>query len=214
VGRVAPLSAAQRRALARLAREGLLDELYLAGGVAVATHVGHRRSIDLDLFSRHAKLDLVALQRRLGDLDAEVISLTDATLTVTLGGVPVDFVDYPYDLLVRLGAGPEGVRVASTRDLAAMKLAAIARRGIRRDFWDLYELLKRKAGNLTRALDDYRRKFGVSQVDTYQVLRALTWFEDAERDEVLPRGMTAALWAEIRAWFEAAVSTELMRRPA
>jgi hypothetical protein len=212
VGRVAPLSAAQRRTLAGLKHAGLLDDVYLAGGVAVATHVGHRRSIDLDLFSRRPALDLVALQDRMRSLDAEVVAMTDATLTVQLGGVPVDFVCYPYEPLVRLGVGPEGVRVASPRDLAAMKLAAIARRGIRRDFWDLYELLKRRPGNLRRALDDYRLKFGVSQVDTYQVLRALSWFEDAERDVIRPRGMSASRWREIREWFELAVASELKRR--
>ncbi len=46
------------------------------------------------------------------------------------------------------------------------------------------------------------RKYAVAETDTYHVLRAMTWFANAERDAALPRGMDAAKWRELKAWFE------------
>jgi hypothetical protein len=212
VGPVAPFTAAQARALARLSQAGVLDELYLAGGVAVAVHLGHRQSVDLDFFSRRSDLDLESLRIRLRSLHAATVGVTDATLSVRVGSVPVDFVRYPYKTLARLGRGPEGVQLASLRDLAVMKLAAIARRGVRRDFWDLFEILQHGSSGLNGVLVDYRRKFGVSEADVYHVIRALAWFDEAERDRVLPGGLTEAKWQQIRDWFERATATELARR--
>jgi hypothetical protein len=98
------------------------------------------------------------------------------------------------------------------RDLAVMKLAAIAKRGIRRDYWDLYEMLTQTKLTLRAVCDDYVRKFGVSESDLYHVLRALTWFEDAEADPTLPRGLNSAKWRHIRRWFEQHAARELLRR--
>jgi hypothetical protein len=61
VGRDSPLTTAQARALARLSEAHVLDDVYLAGGVAVAIHLRHRQSVDLDLFSRDPDLDFDAL---------------------------------------------------------------------------------------------------------------------------------------------------------
>ena len=84
-----------------------------------------------------------------------------------------------------------------------MKLAAIARRGIRRDFWDLYVLCQ---GTLTlaEALDAYLARFGKVASDGYHVVRALTYFDDAEREPVSPAGMTDRLWEKIKESFRRA----------
>ncbi len=212
MGVVPALTPAQSSALARLNQTGVLRDVYLAGGVAVALHLGHRQSIDLDLFTRKPTLDVDSILDRLRPIGAATIGFTDATLTVRVGRVPIDFVRYPYDAIGRFTKGPAGVQIASLRDLAAMKLSAIARRGIRRDFWDLHEILTRGGRTLHQALDDYRKKFGVSEADVYHVIRALSWFDEAERDKVMPRGLTAPRWKAIRTWFEDAASTELARR--
>lgn len=210
MGAVAPLSPAQRRALARLSGSGILDQLYLAGGVAVAFHLGHRRSNDLDFFSSTPELDLDVLRRRaIADLGATVVAQSDATLKVRVSGAVLDFVMYPYRPLARPAAGPDGVRIASLRDLAVMKLAAIARRGLRRDFWDLHEILTRTRSPLRNALRDYQKKFGTAEADLYHVVRALTWFEDADGDTAFPRGLTRAHWTEVKRWFEAEAAKTL-----
>ena len=99
------------------------------------------------------------------------------------------------------------IRLASVRDLAVMKLSAIATRGIRRDFWDLAVILQSKRVTLSSALDDYTRKFSVGEADRYHVVRALTWFADAERDRILPRGMTRPQWSALKEYFIRVVPT-------
>jgi hypothetical protein len=212
VGNAPPLTPAQSRALGRLSEAGILDDLYLAGGVGVALYFGHRQSVDLDFFSCTPNFDLERLRNQLRRVRASTIGVTDITLSVRVGPVPVDFVRYPYKTLARFSRGPEGVRLASLRDLAVMKLAAITRRGVRRDFWDLFEILDRGSIQLADAFADYRRKFGISEADIYHVIRALTWFEEAERDRVFPKGLTRIKWRQIRAWFEQAAASELARR--
>lgn len=78
-----------------------------------------------------------------------------------------------------------------------MKLSAIARRGLRRDFWDLCAILEAgiSLGSLGR---DYVRRFGVKESDLYHVARALTFFADAEKDPTLPAGMTEQGWEVIK----------------
>jgi len=211
------VSASQHRALAILSElRFVANDLYLAGGVGIAMHLGHRTSIDLDFFSRSAALDLDQVQTTITEsvkeVAVEVIGRSDATLHMRFGGADLDIVRYPYPLLVKPHKHEPGIYLAGLRDLAAMKLAAIATRGIRRDFWDLHAILTSGRGTLRRALDDYAHKFGVKQSDLYHTLRGLSWFEDAERDEILPRGLTAKHWSVIRAYFEAAARKEIERR--
>lgn len=203
MGRKSVLAAAQRRALARLSALPIAQQLYLAGGTAVALHLDHRRSLDLDFFSRGDNLDLERARREITDAGArvEVIAQSDATLHLRLEGADVDIVRYRYPLL-EPPSPIEGVTVAGLRDLAAMKLAAIAKRGLRRDFWDIHEMLTSQAVSPREVFDDYRTKFQTSEADTYHVLRALVWFEDAEGEPVMPRGLTARRWRRIRAYFE------------
>jgi len=213
LGDIAPVTPAQRSALAGLKRVGVLDWVYLAGGAAVAEHLRHRTSNDLHLFSRADDLDLEAVRRRVAALPGTtVIAQTDAALKLSVGGAMVDFVRYPYRPLGRFKPGPEGVRVAGLRDLAVMKLAAIARRGARRDYWDLHVILGHRRVTLRAACDDYVAKFGVSAADLCHVLRAVGWFEDAESEATFPRGLTKRGWAAIREHLQQEAAQELLRR--
>jgi hypothetical protein len=196
------LSEEQRRTLDRLRPPSQELGLYLAGGTAIAIHLGHRTSHDLDLFSRTPDLDLERVRSNLVELsNAEVTSISDATLALLVDGVPVDVVRYPYPLLNPTTPGPGTFPIASLEDLATMKLAATSRRGIRRDFWDLYEIFR--SGNLTLPdmLTSYSRRFGVKESDLYHVVRSLTFFDDAEADSLMPEGLTDEKWSEIKAWF-------------
>jgi hypothetical protein len=89
--------------------------------------------------------------------------------------------------------------VASERDIALMKLAAISGRGSRKDFVDLYLILR-----IGGTLNDYFRmlpeKYGASRINTYHILKSLTYFEDAEK-EPLPRMFVPFDWEECKAFF-------------
>jgi Nucleotidyl transferase AbiEii toxin, Type IV TA system len=204
MGNPTGLAKAQRRALDRLKGVPGIERFYLAGGSAIAIHLGHRRSLDLDLFSASADVDLQALVEAASAVlpDLAILTTTDAAVRLRVGDVPVDLVRYPYAPLDAPETGSEALPVAGLRDLAAMKLAAISRRGLRRDFWDLYAMTQ--AGvSLRDAADAYLVKFGVKEADLYHVLRSLTYFGDAEKDPEYPRGLSARRWAAIKAWFQA-----------
>lgn len=197
------LPEAQRRALGRLKSVPALAEFYLAGGTAVAVHLGHRISLDLDFFSVRpdVDLDLVRDSVRHAFSEASTVAQTDAAVQLLCDGTPIDFVRYPYPPLRAFERTSDGLAVAALLDLATMKLGAISRRGLRRDFWDLAEIVRRGGVSLEEACGAYRERYGVAEADLYHVLRALTWFEDAERDPVYPAGLTEAAWCELKELF-------------
>ena len=138
MGGATGLSQQQLHALDRIGKLPQAKPLHLVGGSAIAVHFGHRRSEELDILSLTPDVDLHAV---LASLARSVPSLvvrgeTDVTLKVAADGAIIDFVRYPYRPLEPPKPGPGGVLLASVRDLGAMKLSAIATRGIRRDFSD------------------------------------------------------------------------------
>jgi hypothetical protein len=180
-----------------------MADFYLAGGTAVAIHLGHRLSLDLDFFSVRPDVDLDAVRDsvRHAFAEASTVAQTDAAVQLLCDGAPIDLVRYPYPPVRAIERTSDGIAVASLLDLAAMKLGALSRRGLRRDFWDLAEIVRRGGVSLGEACQAYRDRYGVAEADLYHVLRALTWFEDAERDPVYPAGLTEAGWREIKAFF-------------
>jgi len=81
-----------------------------------------------------------------------------------------------------------------------MKLSAISHRGLRRDCWDLFEILQ--TGITLRGCGEaYVERFGVREADLYHVLKALTYFDDAEKDPALPSGLDELRWGQIKAFF-------------
>lgn len=197
------LPQAQRRALDRLKAVPPMAGFYLAGGSAVAVHLGHRISRDLDFFSLRPDVDLETVKEsvRLVFAGAETVAQTDTAVQLLCDGAPIDFVRYRYPPLCPVERTADGIAVAALLDLATMKLAALARRGLRRDFWDLREIVLRGGVSLEQACRAYRERYGVAEADLYHVLRSLTWFEDAERDPAYPAGLTESAWNEIKTFF-------------
>jgi hypothetical protein len=87
--------------------------------------------------------------------------------------------------------------MASLEDLVAMKLSAIGGRGAAKDFWDLDVMLEAGVcgGTLTGAFEMFCRKYPA--IDPSHVVRALTYFEDAN-SAPLPIGLDDRTWLEIQ----------------
>jgi hypothetical protein len=181
-----------------------LRTFYLAGGSAIAVHLGHRRSDDLDMFSRSADVDIASVEVAL----RHVPGIRMISVRAQIGDVPVDIVRYPYPLLEETIDGPLGVAVAGLLDLAVMKLATVASRGLKRDFWDLEVIATQGGITLARACEAYVDRFGKQRADLYHVIRALTYFDDAD-GEPSPRGLSARRWQAIRDFFEREAPTLL-----
>lgn len=152
---------------------------YLAGSTALALQIGHRTSIDFDFYSQK-KFSSSKLAKDIKKTfpNAEILFAEEDTLKSKIGETELSFFYYSYRLLEPL-KGYQNISIASLADIAAMKLAAIIQRGVRRDFIDIYFLLN---SHTLRELID----FAIKKYPGYQpmlILRALIYFEDAENEK-------------------------------
>ncbi len=173
-----------------------LSGFNLAGGTALALQIGHRKSVDLDFFGARPidKDEMVALLEVLDDL--HILQHSRNILIFNIGGVKVDFVNYKYPWLRDI-KHEEGIRLVSLADIGAMKLGAITGRGKKRDFTDLFFLLKRYT--LSELLGFYREKY--PDGNEFLVLRSLTYFDDAEEDKELEL-FEKVDWSEVKKTIE------------
>jgi hypothetical protein len=197
------LPPAQEAALRKIARPATEHGFYLGGGTAIAVHLGHRQSQDLDWFTSEPIEDPLAIARALRERGGElqVENVARGALHGRVGGVRASFLEYRHPMLAPSVIWPDvGCEVASLDDLAAMKLLAVDQRGRRRDFCDIHALAA-NGRPLAEILELFRRKFSVE--DTSRVLYSLTYFADAEPDPT-PRMLNNVTWeqvkADIRAW--------------
>jgi len=192
---IAPAAA---RVLDALRETGVLEGAYLAGGTGLALHLGHRRSVDLDLFFTQPFDEDAILQRLQGMTDLTIVARATQTLHLTVEGVKVSFLGYAYPLLFP----PSPFRsapIADPRDIACMKITAIASRGTRRDFVDLYAACK--LVSLPELLMLFDRKYAGTPYNRLHVLKSLTWFGDAEKDP-MPHMLVPIEWSDVRRFFE------------
>ena len=170
----------------------------LVGGTALALQLGHRVSVDLDVFGPwDERLDLKAELSACGTV--EDAGGSGKMRFFAVDGVKVDCVAYPHPWLDP-PVEEDGVRLAGLRDIAAMKLSAVTRRGSRKDFVDVAFLLGRFP--LAEMMSFFREKF--RGANEYIVLRSLTYFADAET-QPLPRMLAPFDWEQAKADIRAAV---------
>ena len=157
-----------------------LNQFNLVGGTALALQFWHRISVDLDLFSdsMFKELELKSVIESFATSEGftfEWEMVEEVSLVVNINNIKVDIIRYPYPLIDTLIV-EEGIRVLSPKDIAPMKLSAIAKRGAKKDFFDFYELSKKYS--LQEMLQFYQEKF--PHTDTTFLLRSLVYFNDAE----------------------------------
>ena len=149
----------------------------LVGGTALALQIGHRTSIDLDFFG-HTDLEPIEIHQELKAYGSVSIRSSSRRIQrFVVNGVQMDLVEYDYPWL-DAPIISEGLRLASCRDIAAMKLSAITNRGTRKDFVDLAFLLEHFS--LPEMLGFYASKFAGGS--RFTVLKSLVFFDDAEED--------------------------------
>ena len=172
----------QHTVLKRLGPLARQSGFYLAGGTAIALQLGHRRSLDLDWFTGSRLEEPLRLADHLTEknLPFRLKRLDAGTLQGDMSRMRVSFFEYRYPLLKPLGQlHAFDSQSASLADLAAMKLSAIAQRGAKKDFVDVYAI-GCKVANLDQMLKWYQQKFGVR--DVTHLLVSLAYFDDADRE--------------------------------
>lgn len=192
------LSQDAQTALALLGKSGIVGEGYLAGGSALALHYGHRHSEDLDFFSVHS-FDPRVMSTRLKDLGVFTPSFAEGiSLIGTFGGVKFSYFQYDYPLLF-LTTTMLDVSIVHPKDIAAMKIAAIMDRGTKRDFVDLYELVKQGV-SLEEMFELYNKKYKALENNMFSILRSLQYFDDAEKGD-MPNMIKPISWDEVKQFF-------------
>ena len=200
------LTHTQKRVLQRLGPFTQQHDFYLAGGTALAVHLGHRRSQDLDWFTTGRIPDAMSLATSIREegIPLEVRQVAGGTLNGSVSKIPVSFFEYQYPLLQKeIFWSVVGCRLASLPDIACMKLSAIAQRGNKKDFVDLYAL-GIKSFSLKQMLSFYRKKFSLKDVG--HVLFALTYFDEAEKER-MPVMLWETRWNTIKTTIQAWVKT-------
>lgn len=186
------INAATLELLKKLQSNKALHNLVLVGGTSLALQIGHRISIDIDLFG---KIDISTIElNKLLSSYGEIVKIqqTDNIHIFTLNGVKTDIVNYSYPW-IRQHISSGGLRLASKEDIAAMKLSAITGRGTKKDFVDLYFLLR--YFTLSEMLAFYEEKY--ADGSTFLVLRSLSYFDDAEEDP-MPRMLSKVTWKNVK----------------
>ena len=164
----------------------------LVGGTALALQISHRKSIDIDLFGILSS-DNIQVMKKLDQTGRTIILNKSENIGIySVDGIKVDIVNYHYKCLED-PIKEDGLTLAGMRDIAAMKLAAITNRGSKKDFTDLFFLLRHfKIGEL---LHFYQEKYHDGSV--FHVLKSLSYFDDADEDED-PVMLDPVKWGEIK----------------
>lgn len=164
--------------LKKIMAEKLFSDFNLVGGTSLALQIGHRNSIDIDLFG-NSEINTELFIEKLSEFgEVKVAQSTKNILITKINDVKVDFVNYKYPLLSEY-LFIENIRMISTKDIAAMKLNAIAGRGSKKDFIDLYFLLNEFS--LEEILSFYEKKYNEGSI--FMVQKSLTYFDDADAQQ-------------------------------
>ena len=156
-------------------------DFILVGGTAIALHIGHRQSIDFDLFSygefKNAKIKRKILRYR--KINKTHIS-TAGEYTLMVNNVKMTFYDFPYKIKSSVHLDKK-IRLPDLLTLAAMKAFALGNRGKWKDYVDLYFIIKDHY-----SLDEISKKgkevFG-GEFNERIFREALSYFDDINYSE-------------------------------
>ena len=188
------LSSAQLELLLMVAE--FKEEFCLVGGTAVALHIGHRRSIDFDLF-KHGKLHHKKILDtvKAHGFPVQVTRRVEEQLNLTVNGVKLTFFDYPFPIPAPLSF--ENVLVLpDLLTLAAMKAYALGGRAKWKDYVDLYFILKGHH-SLLEIIAKSNALFG-ELISEKQFRAQLSYFKDIDFSEPLEYLPPAVPESEIR----------------
>mgnify|MGYP003607490146 CR=1 FL=1 len=173
-----------------------LSDFFLVGDTALSLKYGHRKSIDLDLFSTirfDHNIILESLKDKFGDKLVYRGDYSKWGIFCFIDSVKVDLVYYPHQQ-ISSGKTIENIRFYDDDDLIAMKIQAILGRGKKKDFWDIAELFSHYTMD---QMISYHKKKYPSQMLGISIPYALTYFTDADESED-PETLKIKNWDEVK----------------
>jgi len=165
----------------------------LVGGTALAFHLGHRLSIDLDLFGAFDREIITeTLQSEAFD-DFYVLSESKIIKQYLINRVKVDIVKYDRYQWLEDVIIDDQIRIAGLKDIAAMKIAAITNRGSKKDFVDMFFLLK--IFGIKEIIKFYQTKYFDANI--FPAMTSLAYFDDAEKED-MPKMLIPTTWEDVK----------------
>ncbi len=180
--------------LDRISGQPFLKSFYLSGGTALALHFGHRESEDLDFFSKE-DFDPSRLQIELEQVaKLSGVELDKGTLNCHADTVQLQFLHYPYNLLHHSIVWNQ-INLSSVEDIACTKILTISSRGSKKDFIDLYFILKQYS--LNDLFNLLQKKYPKTDYNQIHLLKSLVYFDDAD-NQVMPRMHLDVTWDQVK----------------
>jgi hypothetical protein len=138
--------------LEKFMAEPLFDPFRLVGGTSLSLQIGHRMSIDIDLFTDapYGSLDFAKIDRYLRDTynyvsPAKLPDIVGMGISYIVGSDPEDSFKldlfYTIDPFIYQIINSNSIRLASKQEIAAMKMDVVQRGGRKKDFWDIHALM-------------------------------------------------------------------------
>jgi len=155
------------------------DDFGLVGGTAIALQLGHRTSIDFDLFT-NSILNHDNIRRKLRDfyeIQNTVVEEPDE-LTVIVENVKITFLYYPFEINCSLDF--EGIKMPDVLTLSAMKAFALGKRAKWKDYVDLFFIFKNYS--LIEVVDRAKSIFG-KEFNEKLFREQLSYFDDIDYSE-------------------------------
>ena len=165
--------------IVKLQNDPLIKDFYLVGGTALALQLGHRTSVDIDLFTR-SDFDIEIFIEHLESNYAFSLQFSHGfTLKGVINGVFVDFLKHDYEYVVP-PVIVDRIKMLDKPDIVAMKVNAITGNGTRiKDFIDIYYLLR--TYSFEEIMHYYSLKY--NKRNTFHAVKSLTYFNDIDEAE-------------------------------
>ena len=159
-------------------------EFYLVGGTALALQIGHRVSVDFDMFTEKQLSSelLQKIKRVFQKYPIQITYRTSFQINLIIADVKFTFFSYPYPVLDQFVMHQE-VSLANVSEIASMKALAVGRRLAYKDYVDWYFLLKGHYVNLLTVVEHAKKKFGGDFNDRL-FLGKLVSFDDVPTQQI------------------------------
>ena len=163
------------------------DAFYLAGGTALALQIGHRISVDFDLFCQDdiSKELLAEVKRIFPEFKGKISPIINnpEELSALIGEVKVTFLKYPFPILNSF-VDWDGLKMLDVLELSATKAYTIGRRGSFKDYVDLFFVLSENYANLDQIMGLAEKKYG-NEFNSRLFLEQLVYLDDVEETSIL-----------------------------
>ena len=153
----------------------------LVGGTAIALHIGHRRSIDFDLFS-HSTFGNISVKNKISKFHPieRVFVNKLGEFTISIRGVKLTFFNFPYRLQYH-DKLDDVIKMPDLLTLATMKAFALGMRSKWKDYVDLYFIMNGYIG-IGKIVEEAKKIFGAEFNE--KIFRAqLAYFKDIDYSE-------------------------------